>query len=105
MVQAIEYHPEMKEAMKTIIETGINVEHEDDCELADEIDEDEFKRKFLPEKHMRESSLNHDSVKNREIREEEKIENLDKDFPNVEGLIKSVFPRLLPKKIRRLDWL
>ena len=83
--------------MKKITETIINEVHEDHCELADEIDENEFKGKFFPEKTCKNSRLIFVSVRNPETRKEENIENIDKDFPNV-GMIKPIFPQLLDEE-------
>ena len=97
-VQAIEYHTEMNVAVEPSSDTKTAEIHEDDCESADEIDEDEFKGKFLPEKHMQELAVNFVSIRNPEVREEELVADLDQDFPNVESMIKSAFPQLLAEE-------
>ena len=65
-VQAIEYHTEMNVAVDPSSDTKTAEIHEDDCESADEIDEDEFKGKFLPEKHMQELAVNFVSARHPE---------------------------------------
>ena len=94
-VRAIEYHHEVNVAVEPITSTKINEVHEDECESADEIDEDQFKGKLMPEKNMQELTVNFVLVKNPVAREEEFVANLDQDFSNVERMIKSVFPQLL----------
>ena len=97
-VQAIEYHTEINVVVEPITDIEANEVHEDDCELVDEIDEKEYKEKFLPEKHMQELAVNFVSARNPESSEEDIIENLDENFPNVESMIKSVFPQLLAEE-------
>ena len=97
-VQAIEYDAEVNVAVEPSIDTKTDQVHEDDCELAEEIDLEEFKGKFFPEKHLQELAINFISAREPEIREEDNIENIDKNFPNVEGMIKSVFPQILAEE-------
>ena len=68
----------------------------DEVELAPIVDEQEFKDCYLPEKHLQEIAVNFISVGKVEVKDEvSDTENLDQEFPNVEGMIKSIFPQLL----------
>ena len=97
-VQEIKYRTEMNVAVEPITDTKTNEVHEDDCEMVDEIHEELYKGKFLPEKHMQELAVNFVSARNPESSEEDYIDNLDKSFLNVESIIKSVFPQLLAEE-------
>ena len=103
----------MKEALKAIKypnESNVNtmtenqtnneletsIEQCDEEELAPIIDEQEFKDNYLPENHLQEIAVNFIAAGKREVKEELRdTERLDQEFPNVEGMIKGIFPELL----------
>ena len=50
----------------------------------------------MPEKHLQEIAVNFITVGRLEVKDEVRdTKNLDQDFPNVEGMIKGIFPQLL----------
>ena len=63
LMQAIEYHPESIEVMEPVVETYIDKVDGVEVEFSEEIDEDEFKEKFLQEKRMHELAVNLISVR------------------------------------------
>ena len=99
-VKAIEYPNESN--VNTMTEPQTNIELEtsteqlNDLELAPIIDEQEFKNNYLPEKHLQEIAVNFIAAGKIEVKEELRdIERLDQEFPNVEGMIKGIFPQIL----------
>ena len=68
----------------------------DEVELAPIVVEQDFKENYLTEKHLQEIAVNFIAVERLEVNDEvHDTKNHDQDFPNVEGMIKGIFPQLL----------
>ena len=80
-----DYHHESKEIMETVVETNTNEVHRYEVEFEEEIEEDEFKGKFLPEKHIHKLAVNLFLVSETEVQSQVRdMVNLEQEFPNIE---------------------
>ena len=99
-MKAIEYQNESSavttndDQTKDELETSTGTA--DEVELAAIVDEQDFKENYLPENHLQDIAANFITVGRLEVKDEVRdTKNLDQDFPNVEGMIKGIFPQLL----------